>query len=146
MEEYVAKFPEGDQAPLDLGDLLQVGVGNGRHYGGGNTVAPDAGIDDSTLDLYAIAAGKLREHLSVARLLRDGTLVHHDRVQHLVTRSVVLTTDEPLPVNLDGEIATHSPVTFTLQSNAVEVAVPAHVTHLRHDLGRVLGGRQRDQR
>ena len=140
------EFPDGDHAPLDLGDLLQVGVGNGRHYGGGNTVAPDAGIDDSTLDLYAIAAGRLREHLSLARLLRDGTLVHHDRVQHLVTRSVVLSTDVPMPVNLDGEIATHSPVAFSLQRNAVEVAVPAHVTHLRHDLGRALGGHPLGQR
>lgn len=127
-------FPEADHQPLDLGDLLQVGVGNGRHYGGGNTVAPDAGIDDSTLDLYAIRAGRLREHLSVARLLRDGTLVHHEHVQHLVTRAVVLSTDEPLPVNLDGEIVTGSPVEFRVQRNAVEVVVPAHVTHLRHDV------------
>ena len=127
-------FPDGDHAPLDLGNLLQVGVGNGRHYGGGNTVAPDAGIDDSTLDLYAIRAGRLRDHLSVARLLRDGTLVNHEHVQHLVTRAVVLTTDEPLPVNLDGEIATASPVEFRVQRNAIEVVVPAHVTHLRHDV------------
>lgn len=127
------EFPDGDHAPLELGDLLQVAVGNGRHYGGGNTVAPDAGIDDSTLDVYAIRAGRLRDHLSVARLLRDGTLVEHDHVQHLVTRSLVLSTDEPQAVNLDGEIAASSPVRFAVQRNAVEVAVPAHVTHLRHD-------------
>ncbi len=127
------EFPDGDTAPLDLGDLLQVAIGNGRHYGGGNTIAPDAGIDDSTLDVYAIRAGRLRDHLSVARLLRDGTLIHHEHVQHVVTRSVVLTSDEPLPVNLDGEITTASPVDFRLQRNAIEVAVPAHITHLRHD-------------
>jgi YegS/Rv2252/BmrU family lipid kinase len=126
-------FPGGDHASLELGDLLQVAIGNGRHYGGGNTVAPDAGIDDSTLDLYAIRAGRLRDHLSVARLLRDGTLVEHDHVQHLVTRSLELSTDQPQPVNLDGEIAATSPVRFSVQRNAVEVVVPAHVTHLRHD-------------
>jgi len=127
------EFPEGDFEPLDLGDLLQVAVGNGRHYGGGNTIAPDAGIDDSTLDLYAIRSGRLRDHLSLARLLRNGALIHHEHVQHLVTRAVVLTTDPPQPVNLDGEIATGSPVEFRVQRNAIEVVVPAHVTHLRHD-------------
>jgi YegS/Rv2252/BmrU family lipid kinase len=127
------EFPDGDAEPLELGDLLQVGVGNGRHYGGGNTIAPDAGIDDSTLDVYAIRAGRLRDHLSVARLLRDGTLIHHEHVQHVVTRSVRLITDEPQPVNLDGEIVTASPVDFRVQRNAIEVAVPAHITHLRHD-------------
>lgn len=126
-------FPDGDHASLDLGDLLQVTVGNGRYYGGGNMVAPDAGIDDSSLDLNAINAGRLRDHLSVARLLRDGTLVDHEHVQHLVTRSVAVSTDEPQPVNLDGDIATMSPVEFRVQRNAIEVAVPAHVTHLRHD-------------
>lgn len=127
------EFPAGDVAPIDLGDLLQLAVGNGRHYGGGNTIAPDAGIDDATLDIYAIRAGRLRDHLRVARLLRNGTLVHSQHVHHLITRSVSLTTDEPLPVNLDGEIATTTPVEFVVQRNAIEVLVPAHVTHLRHD-------------
>ncbi len=127
-------FPDGDHASLDLGDLLQVTVGNGRYYGGGNAVAPDAGIDDSRLDLNAIYAGRLRDHLSVARLLRDGTLVDYEHVQHLATRAVVVSTDEPQPVNLDGDIATMSPVEFLVQRNAIEVAVPAHVTHLRHDV------------
>jgi diacylglycerol kinase family enzyme len=127
------EFPGGDFPVLELGNLLQVAIGNGRHYGGGNTVAPDAGIDDHTLDLYAIRAGRLRDHLSLARLVRDGTLIEHEDVQHLVTRAVVLTTQRPEPVNLDGEIAATSPVEFRVQRNAIEVVVPAHVTHLRHD-------------
>jgi YegS/Rv2252/BmrU family lipid kinase len=45
------EFPHGDREPLELDDLLQVAVGNGRHYGGGNTVSPNAGIDDHTLDV-----------------------------------------------------------------------------------------------
>lgn len=126
-------FPGGDFTPLDLGDLLQVTVGNGRHFGGGNTVAPDAGIDDHILDLYAIRAGRLRDHLSLARLLRDGTVIEHEDVQHLLTRAVTVATDEPEAVNLDGELATTSPVEFRVQRNAVEVVVPPHVTHVRHD-------------
>jgi YegS/Rv2252/BmrU family lipid kinase len=127
------EFPDGDREPLELTDLLQVAVGNGRHYGGGNTVAPDAGIDDASLDVYAIRAGRLREHLSVARLLRNGTLVDHEHVQHVVTPAVLLSTDRPHPVNLDGEIAAASPVEFRVQRNAVEVVVPAHITHLSHE-------------
>ena len=51
------EFPDGDHEPMELDNLLQVAVGNGRHYGGGNTVSPTAGIDDHTLDIYAILAG-----------------------------------------------------------------------------------------
>ena len=57
---------------------MQVAVGNGRHYGGGLTVSPTASIDDHLLDVYAIEKGRLRDHVSVARLLRSG---HLDRAR-----------------------------------------------------------------
>jgi diacylglycerol kinase family enzyme len=118
------EFPEGDHEPLEFDDLLQVAVGNGRHYGGGNTVSPTAGIDDHTLDIYAILAGPLHEQVSIARFLKDGSFIEHDRVCHLTSRHVRLVTGEPLPVNLDGEIATTTPADFTIQRNAVHVVAP----------------------
>jgi YegS/Rv2252/BmrU family lipid kinase len=127
------EFPDGDHETMELDDLLQVAVGNGRHYGGGNTVSPTAGIDDHTLDIYAILAGPVREHVSIARLLKDGSFIKHDRVYHLTTRRVRLVTDQPLPVNLDGEIATTTPADFTIQRNAVHVVVPQSSTSALFD-------------
>ena len=118
------EFPDGDHETLELDELLQVAVGNGRHYGGGNTVSPTAGIDDHILDIYAIPAGPLREHVNIARLLKDGSFVEHERVHHLTSRSVRLVTEPALPMNLDGEIATHTPTDFTVQRNAIHVVVP----------------------
>jgi YegS/Rv2252/BmrU family lipid kinase len=118
------EFPEGDHEPMELEDLLQVAVGNGRHYGGGNTVSPTAGIDDHILDIYAIVVAPLREHVRIARLLKDGSFVEHDRVRHLTSRRVRLVTEPPLSVNLDGEITTATPTNFTIQRNAVHVVVP----------------------
>jgi diacylglycerol kinase family enzyme len=134
------EFPEGDHEPLELEDLLQVAVGNGRHYGGGNTVSPTAGIDDHTLDIYAILAAPLREHVKIARLLKDGSFIEHDRVYHLTSRRVRLVTEEPLPVNLDGEIATTTPADFTVQRNAVHVVVPQSSTSALFDGPGAAGG------
>jgi len=134
------EFPDGDHEPMELDDLLQVAVGNGRHYGGGNTVSPTAGIDDHTLDIYAILAGPVREHVSIARLLKDGSFIEHDRVYHLTTRRVRLVTDQPLPVNLDGEIATTTPADFTIQRNAVHVVVPQSSTSALFDGPGAAGG------
>jgi hypothetical protein len=36
------EFPDGDHEPVDLDDLLQVAVANGRFYGGGNVSSPRA--------------------------------------------------------------------------------------------------------
>jgi YegS/Rv2252/BmrU family lipid kinase len=118
------EFPEGDHEPMKLEHVLQVAVGNGRHYGGGNTVSPTAGIDDHTLDIYAVLMAPLRQHVNIARLLRDGSFVEHERVRHLTSRRVRLVTEPPLSVNLDGEIATSTPTDFTVQRNAVHVLVP----------------------
>lgn len=118
------EFPEGDHEPMELEDLLQVAVGNGRHYGGGNTVTPTAGIDDHTLDIYAILVAPLREHVRIARLFKDGSFVEHDRVHHMTSRRVRLVTEPPLSVNLDGEISTTTPAYFTVERNAVHIVVP----------------------
>jgi YegS/Rv2252/BmrU family lipid kinase len=118
------EFPAGEREPLELEDLLQVAVGNGRHYGGGNAVSPTAGIDDHILDVYAIERGRLRDHVSIARLFKDGSFVEHERVHHLTTRCVRLVTEPPLPVNLDGELAAMTPSLFEIQRNAVHVIVP----------------------
>lgn len=134
------EFPEGDHEPMELDNLLQVAVGNGRHYGGGNTVSPTAGIDDHLLDIYAILAGPLREHVSIARLLKDGSFIEHDKVHHLTSRHVRLVTDPPLPVNLDGEIATATPADFTVQRNAVHVVVPQSSTSALLDGPGAAGG------
>jgi len=126
-------FPEGDHPPMELDDLLQVAVGNGRHYGGGNTVSPTASVDDDLLDVYAIERGRLIDHVSIARLLKDGTFIEHDRVHHLTTRAVHISAGTPMPVNLDGEIAASTPTLFTLDRNALHVAVPARSRAARLD-------------
>ena len=122
---FAARLELDDGSALDLVDLMQVAVGNGRHYGGGLTVAPHASIDVHVLDVYAVEQGRLRDHVSVARLLRTGHLVEHERVHHVTTRRLRLVTDEPLPVNLDGEIAATTTATFEVDRNALHVVVPA---------------------
>ncbi|WP_141782700.1 lipid kinase [Nocardioides albertanoniae] len=118
------EFPEGDHDDLELDDLLQVAVGNGRHYGGGNKISPTASLDDDLLDVYAIVRGRMRDHVSIARLLKSGHFIEHDQVHHFTTRAVRITTEEPMPINLDGEIATSTPADFTFESSALHVAVP----------------------
>jgi diacylglycerol kinase (ATP) len=89
-------------------------------------VSPTASIDDHLLDVYAIEKGRWRDHVSVARLLRSGHLVEHERVHHLTTRCVRVVTDEPLDVNLDGELAAMTPATVEVDRNALHVVVPRH--------------------
>ncbi len=130
---FAARLELDDGSVLQLRDLMQVAVGNGRHYGGGLTVSPHASIDDHLLDVYAVEQGRLRDHVSIARLLRTGHLVEHDRVHHVTARRLRLVTDEPIEVNLDGEVAATAPATFEVDRNALHVVVPADSRAARMD-------------
>ena len=66
-------------------------------------------------------------------MLKNGSFVERDGVYHLTCQRVRLVTEPPMPVNLDGEIATTTPADFTIDRNAVHVVVPHGSTAARFD-------------
>jgi diacylglycerol kinase (ATP) len=134
-EPFAARlfFPDEDHEPVDYGRLLQVAVGNGRFYGGGMVIAPGAGIDDRSLDIYAIRLGRRRDLVGVARYLKSGDFVRNESVDHFRTRRVLLETEPELPVNVDGELVAQTPEEFSVASNALHVIVPKTSTAAQYD-------------
>ncbi|HZA47111.1 MAG TPA: YegS/Rv2252/BmrU family lipid kinase, partial [Rubrobacter sp.] len=128
-------FPDGDHEPIEHERLLQVAVGNGRFYGGGMVVAPDSGIDDRNLDVYAIQLGRHRDMFGVARYLKSGDFIRSGGVSQYRTPRVCLETEPDLPVNIDGEIVAMTPQEFSIAQNALKVLVPRDSTAARRDLG-----------
>jgi diacylglycerol kinase (ATP) len=135
-EPFSAKlmFPDGDREPVEYGRLVQVAVGNGRFYGGGMVVAPQSGIDDRSLDIYAIEMGRHRDLIGVARYLKSGDFIRQEGVHHYRTERVLLETEPGLPVNIDGEVVTRTPQDFSMAHNALRVLVPPESTAARRDL------------
>jgi YegS/Rv2252/BmrU family lipid kinase len=134
-EPFSAKltFPEGDHEPVEYDRLLQVAVGNGRFYGGGMIVALESGIDDKTLDIYAIDLGRRRDLIGAVRYLKSGDFIKTDGVHNFRTPRVRLETDPDLPVNIDGEVVTRTPQDFSVAQNALSVLVPQGSTSARQD-------------
>ncbi len=126
-------FPGGDYEPVEYERLLQVAVGNGRFYGGGMVVAPESGIDDRRLDIYAIELGRRRDLIGVARYLKSGDFIRSESVSHYRTERVRLETDPELPLNIDGEVVSRTPQDFSVVHNALKVLVPPESTAARRD-------------
>ena len=127
-------FPDGDHKPVEHERLLQVAVGNGRFYGGGMIVAPESGIDDRNLDVYAIELGRHRDLVGVARYLKSGDFIRNESVTQYRTERVRLETDPELAVNIDGEVVTRTPQDFSVAHNALKVLVPPDSSAARRDL------------
>jgi YegS/Rv2252/BmrU family lipid kinase len=103
---------------------MQIAVGNGRFYGGGNVVAAHATIDDGHLDLYSL---ELRTVWRLALMLwsfRSGDHGAWSEVTTLRGTEFEIRTKRPYPINADGEIVGETPAVFKVHPGAITVFVP----------------------
>ncbi|NER64485.1 lipid kinase YegS [Pseudomonas sp. MAFF212427] len=104
------------------GELLALGIGNGRQAGGGHLLCPQAQVDDGLLDVSILPApqevvGTLRD------LLSDGL-----GLDNLFVRArlpwVELKSAEGLDINLDGEPLQGDSLRFEALPGALRVHLP----------------------
>ncbi|MCA1684904.1 MAG: diacylglycerol kinase, partial [Planctomycetia bacterium] len=106
--------------------IHQLVVGNGRFYGGGVLVSRNSTLDDGTLAVYSLGARGRWGLLRTVALLRFRYPLDRPGDVFLQTPEVYVTTrPDGLPVNLDGEIRTRTPVRFTVVPGALQVLAPA---------------------
>ena len=103
---------------------IQIAVGNGRYYGGGNVIDENAWIDDGLLSLYCLKPLTFRELLFLAPLLRSGSYNQERRIFNKTGKHIDIRTSQSMQVHADGEPLTQTPATFTVIKNALEVVVP----------------------
>lgn len=119
---FVARI-EAEEGPVET-EAHQIVVGNGRFYGGGVLVDPSSTLDDGLLSAYALGSRGRWELLRTMVLLRMGVPIQSPGDGFLRTRRLRLSTERPLPVNLDGEIRTSTPVDFSVDPGALRVLTP----------------------
>ncbi|MBF1988216.1 lipid kinase [Fischerella thermalis] len=103
---------------------VQIAIGNGRYYGGGMAVAPDAMIDDQRLDLYSLEIRYWWEIIPLLPRMRQGRHINARNVRALQAQEIEIYTRKPRPINTDGEITTYTPAYFRVIPKAVAVFVP----------------------
>lgn len=103
---------------------MQLAVGNGRFYGGGNVIDEEATIDDGLLSLYSLKPQSTWELLTLAPLLRDGKHRLAKRIFNTTGRRIEVRTKPIMPIHADGEKLTQTPAVFEVIEQALEVIVP----------------------
>lgn len=113
---------------------IQIAVGNGRHYGGGMTIAETASIDDHRFFLYSIVPLGWWELIRFIPALRAGRFEERDPVDIAQGRHIEIRTRRAMTVTADGETVTHTPAVFDMAAGAVSVFVPANYFDDRQEL------------
>jgi diacylglycerol kinase family enzyme len=99
-------------------------IGNGRLYGGPFQIFPKADLRDGQLEVCVfprvnwLTLAHCGPHLLLRRYLPRGA------TQVFQAASLVLTSPEPTPLEVDGELIGHLPATFSIARQGLRVIVP----------------------
>ncbi|MCU1735857.1 MULTISPECIES: lipid kinase YegS [Pseudomonas] len=112
------------------GDLLALGIGNGRQAGGGHPLCPEALVDDGLLDISILPAPQ--EMIGTLRELMTGGW----GLDNLFIRArlpwVEIKVSEGLYLNLDGEPLLSDSLRFEVRPAALRVHLPEGSPLLSH--------------
>ncbi len=112
-----------DDAPPERIQALNVVVANGRTIGGGKRVAPRANPCDGLLDVVVVRWAPMLNLAEVGARLMAGNYLESEHVSHRHVRRVEVVSRPGMWFNVDGELLTHEPVTFTVHPGALRVVV-----------------------
>lgn len=113
---------EIDGVPFRQKSLLFC-IANGRYYGGGIKIAPEAVVDDGKLDAYLIESVPAWLFLSVMPLLAMGLHTRLKFVKH-VRAEMVTIRGKDLTLNLDGELSPTQEARFEVLPGGLTVLSP----------------------
>lgn len=104
-----------------------VAVANGRYFGGGMFIAPEAELDDGFFDVVAIGDVGVLDLVTKSRRLYAGTHLSMKDVSHRRARVVHAEPSTPgdlVELDVDGETPGRLPATFTVVPAALSLIVP----------------------
>ncbi len=111
----------GDQ--VETKRILSIVVANGRYFGGGMLVAPQAEVNDQLLDVLTVGdMGKL-ELLKAFPTIYKGTHISHPKVSMERATAIEIKSSEEFLVHADGEFLGRGPASFSLMPAALSIVV-----------------------
>jgi diacylglycerol kinase (ATP) len=115
-------FIESEHTSLEEGSFVL--VGNGRLYGGPFPFFKQAVINDGLFDVVVF---KRLGYLEIIKYLQDVVFssdIKVPEIEYFQTRQLHITSEQDVPLELDGELAGNCPVDFRIRKRALRVLAP----------------------
>jgi len=110
--EHERDISPSDHAPTHAweGSAMSVCFANFTTFGGGIIIAPHADASDGRIALTVIGDVSLLDYLRWMPALRAGDRIRHPQVRYAQAAHVRVACDDPLYVEIDGEVVGTTPV------------------------------------
>jgi YegS/Rv2252/BmrU family lipid kinase len=104
---------------------LIIAVANGRQYGNGAVIAPDARIDDGRLDVIVVGERSALRALTQMPMLFSGRIARVPGITMIPAHDVVITAGDPMIYHADGEPCVGgTSIRIRIRPRALRVRVP----------------------
>lgn len=105
------------------GRMSSVIIANGRYFGGGMKVAPDALLDDGVFDVFIFGDLSKTDMIKSFPLIYDGKHLTHPKVRFFRGRKVKVRSGGKGLIEVDGEIPGSNDAEFVLMQKALKILV-----------------------
>lgn len=103
--------------------MNSVVICNGKYFGGGMMISPNATLDDGKFDVIILGdLGRLEVVMNTPRLY-NGTILTHPKVSEYRTTTVSVESKQRMLIQADGEFIGAGPATFRILPAALKLRV-----------------------
>jgi diacylglycerol kinase (ATP) len=115
-------FKIGDRLP-EQRKVLSMVIANGRFFGGGMQIAPEAKLDDGLFDIVIVGDFAKTELLRVFPRVYKGTHLTYPKVRLEKETRISIESKQKFLLHADGELLGEGPVSFRIFPRALNLAV-----------------------
>jgi YegS/Rv2252/BmrU family lipid kinase len=104
------------------GPAITIVLANGQFFGGGVNIAPRATLVDGLLDVQVFSCSRTRALMLHPKAIR-GMHLTDPAVRRFQAPAVVVETDRPFPIEVDGDYLGETPVEVTVEPAALRFKI-----------------------
>ena len=93
------------------GKMMSICMANGKYFGSGMCIAPDAKLSDGKMQLVIIGEVSLYDYLKNIPKIKKGHKVIHKEIEYsFAEKCEIVAVDSPCPIDMDGEYVGTTPL------------------------------------
>ena len=104
-------------------DIMLVSICNGKYFGGGMMVSPNAAIDDGQFELIIVKKMSILRFIKIFGKIFKGTHLFVDEVEEFKGKKFRIKSDVEIPINVDGNLVGVTPLTIDVVDYKLEIFI-----------------------
>ncbi|MEO5602904.1 MAG: diacylglycerol kinase family protein [Cyclobacteriaceae bacterium] len=105
------------------GKIRTLAIANGKYYGHGLCIAPDALIDDRLFSVFICGNVSVLDFIRHTGTLKKNKHINMDKVWYKTTQAIEIQSENPCPIEGDGEILGWLPAKVSLSDRQLEFLI-----------------------